>query len=458
MTLQSPDLMHLFVAVTLLLVAAHTTGHLFQLLRQPPVIGEIVAGLFLGPTVLGVFAPEVQGWLFPSQGPAAAGLGVLYEAGLLLLLFLSGREMVEHRHRGRGRSTASMALIGVIVPFAAGLFTARFVDIDALSGPQGTRTSVGLVFGIGVAVTSIPVISRIMLDLDILRTAFARVVLSIAVFEDLVLYVMLAVVLGLAQAKSGTTYGLWSVFDNNDALPSTVYYVVASLVFFAVFLPLGRGFFRMLARGPAHFIEKRSPTGFRLVFMLGMALICVGLGINPVFGALLAGACAAGADTQAAEPEQRASADAAWEALKRFSLGFFIPLYFANVGLQLDLAHHFPLLFFAAFLLMACLVKLVSVWAAARLAGEDNKAAQHFAVALNARGGPGIVLATVTLAAGVINEDFYTVLAMLSIVTSQIAGVWLHVFRKQVIDIARQSAPSPALATPQGAANSAKQR
>ncbi|CDR18226.1 cation:proton antiporter [Streptomyces iranensis] len=458
MTLQSPDLMHLFVAVTVLLVVAHTAGHLFLLLRQPPVIGEIVGGLLLGPTVLGVFAPDAQRWLFPSTGPAAAGLGVLYEAGLLLLLFLSGREMVEHRSGGRGKSTAAMAVIGVVVPFAAGLFTARFLDIAELSGPQGTRTSVGLVFGIGVAVTSIPVISRIMLDLDILRTGFARVVLSIAVFEDLVLYVMLSVVLGLAQAKSGSAYGLWSLFDNNDAVPSTIYYVVASLVFFAVFLPLGRWFFRMLAIGPASFIEKRSPTGFRLVFMLGMALACVGLGINPVFGALLAGAAAAGADIRVTEPERRASADAAWEALKRFSLAFFIPLYFANVGVQLDLAHHFPLLFFCAFLTMACLVKLVSVWAAARLAGEDNRSARHFAVALNARGGPGIVLATVTLAAGVINEDFYTVLAMLSIVTSQIAGVWLHVFRKQVVNMAQQTAAPPAMAEPGGAAPSAKQR
>ncbi|MEV6766751.1 cation:proton antiporter [Streptomyces sp. NPDC051105] len=457
MTLQSPDLMHLFVAVTVLLVVAHTVGHLFLVLRQPPVIGEILGGLLLGPTVLGVFAPDAHKWLFPSSGPVAAGLGVLYEAGLLLLLFLSGREMVEHRGDGRGKSTASMALIGVVVPFAVGMFATRFVDVTELSGPQGTRTSVGLVFGIGVAVTSIPVISRIMLDLDILRTAFARTVLSIAVFEDVVLYVMLAVVLGLAQAKSGSSYGLWSLFHNNGAVPSTIYYVVASLVFFAVFLPFGRPLFRLLSIGPGSFIEKRSPTAFRLVFMLLMALTCVGLGINPVFGALLSGAVAARADMRVTNPERQASTAGAWEALKKFSLAFFVPLYFANVGVQLDLAHHFSALFFFAFLIMACLVKLGSIWVAARLAGEDNRAAVHFAVALNARGGPGIVLATVTLGAGVINEDFYTVLAMLSIVTSQIAGVWLYVYRREVADMARQAPAEPVLAASSGVAPSTKQ-
>ncbi|MFF2012731.1 cation:proton antiporter [Streptomyces sp. NPDC058195] len=453
MTLQSSDLMHLFVAVTVLLVVAHTVGHLFLLLRQPPVIGEILGGLLLGPTVLGVIAPGAQEWLFPSSGSVAAGLGVLYEVGLLLLLFLSGREMVEHRGGSRRKSTTAMAVIGVVVPFAVGMFAVRFVDVDSLSGPHGTQTSVGLVFGIGVAVTSIPVISRIMLDLDILRTAFARTVLSIAVLEDVVLYVMLAVVLGLAQANSGTSYGLWSLFHNDGALASTVYYVVATLVFFAVFLPLGRQFFRLLAIGPGSFIEKRSPTGFRLVYMLLMALICVGLGINPVFGALLAGASAASADMRVTVPEQRAAASASWESLKKFSLAFFVPLYFANVGVQLDLAHHFAPLFFVGFLVMACLVKLGSVWAGARLAGEDNRVAVHFAVALNARGGPGIVLATVTLAAGIINEDFYAVLAMLSIITSQIAGVWLHVFRKQVIDMAQSGAAPPEKAEPSGAAS-----
>jgi Kef-type K+ transport system membrane component KefB len=447
MIFQSADLARLFLALVLLLVVAHTVGQLFALLRQPPVIGEILGGLLLGPTLLGVLAPHAQHWLFPSSGAVGAGLGVLYEAGLLLLLFLSGREMVAHRG-GHGKSTVAMAVIGVVVPFAVGLFATRFVNVAGLSGPHGTQLSVGLIFGIGMAVTSIPVISRIMLDLDILRTDFARVVLSVAVFEDLVLYVALAVVLGLAQADSGTTFGLLSLFHTNSTVVSSIYYVVASLVFFAVFLPSGRWLCQALTNSPLNLIERRSPTAFRLVFLLVMAVISIFLGINPVFGALLAGASAAGADARATDPDRRARADAAWEALKKFSLAFFIPLYFASVGLKLDLAHHFPVSFFLAFLVLACLVKLVSVWAGARLAGTPNRAAVNFAVALNARGGPGIVLATVTLAAGVINEDFYTVLAMLSIVTSEFAGVWLQVFRKQVIDTARETAPRAVAAGP----------
>lgn len=102
-----------------------------------------------------------------------------------------------------------------------------------------------------------------------------------------------------------------------------------------------------------------------------------------------------------------------------------MPVYFAIVGLQLDLLHHFPVVFFLWFIVVACAVKLVGVWVGARLAGEDSRSATNLAVAMNARGGPGIVLATVTFTAGIINEEFFTVLVLLSIITSQAAGIWL---------------------------------
>jgi Kef-type K+ transport system membrane component KefB len=119
----------------------------------------------------------------------------------------------------------------------------------------------------------------------------------------------------------------------------------------------------------------------------------------------------------------------AWEAMKKFSLAFFIPIYFAGVGMQLDLINDFDIVFFVLFFLLATVVKAFSVWAGARVVGESNSTAVNLAVALNARGGPGIVLATVTLSAGVINGTFFTAIVVLSIVTSLLAGVWLdHAF------------------------------
>lgn len=426
MSLQSADLARLLVAIAVLLSAAHLGARLFAVLRQPPVIGEILGGLLLGPTVLGLIAPGAASALVPKSGVTPVGLGVLQELGLLLLMFLSGREVLASRTRAGRRTVVAVALSGLILPFAAAMASVGLFDHTAYSGPHGTELTFVLVFGIGIAVTSIPVISRIMLDLDLLHTRFAKVVLSVALLEDIVLYVTLAVILGLVQGEAGSVFGLWSLFGEQSVGLTTAYYVTASLVLFGVFMPWGRPIFAALARNRFNFVERRSPTAFRLLFLLLLVLVCVFLGVNPVFGAILAGVAAAGADAEDPDPERREKAVRAWESLKEVSLALFVPLYFAVVGLQLDLVHHLSIGFFLAYLALACVAKSLSVWLGARLAGEPPRTAVDLAVALNARGGPGIVLATVTYSAGVINEDFFTVLVILSILTSQIAGLWLQ--------------------------------
>ncbi|RSM83178.1 hypothetical protein DMH04_23870 [Kibdelosporangium aridum] len=169
------------------------------------------------------------------------------------------------------------------------------------------------------------------------------------------------------------------------------------------------------------------------MFLLGIVLICVLLGINPIFGAVLAGVATARADGDERDSLRRHEIDLAWDVIKKFSLALFIPLYFATVGLQLDLVHHFAIPLFLGFLTFASVTKTASVWLGARLAGESNRLACHLAAALNARGGPGIVLATVTLSAGVINKNFFTILVLLSILTSQFSGLWLqHAFLSEL--------------------------
>lgn len=440
MSLQQADLAQLLLALTVLLVVAHMVGQVFALLRQPPVIGEIMGGLLLGPTVFGLVAPDAQARMFPTSGVTGTGLGVVYELGLLLLLFLSGREVQMYRGGGEQRTVAIVAAAGLFLPFLVGLAAVRFVDYSEFSGPHGTKLTFALVFGIAIAVTSIPVISRIMLDLGILDTRFARVVLYVAVVEDVILYVALAVTLGLARANSSDTYGLWTFFHSTANGPATAYYVLASLAFFAFFLTFGDPIFRMLARSRLNLVEQRSPVALRLAFLLALVLVCVFLGIDPIFGALVAGIGAASADSRITDVVAAERARQGWDALKGFSMAFFVPLYFAGIGIKLDLVHHFTVVFFIIFLLLACVAKLASVWAGARLAGENSRSAVNLAIALNARGGPGIVLATVTLSAGVINEDFFTVLVLLSIVTSQFAGFWLQrVFQRQRQPAARKS-------------------
>ena len=400
---------------------------MFARFRQPRVIGEILGGLFLGPTVLGALAPGAHDWLFPAEGPTAHVLGAVYQLGLLLLLFVSGMEIRSAFTRDEGRAVASISVAGMAVPFLAGLAALRFVHLERYWGTAQSSSAFLLVFAIAVAVTSIPVISRIMHDLGILDTSFARVVLGVAVLEDVVLYVLLAIALGIVSGTASAEFGLPDLLGlAGGSAADIAYHVVATLGLLALFLALGPKAYRVVSRSKLNPISRGSPVANQLVFLLSSTVLCLFLGVEAFFGALLAGIVVG---------SRRREPASAVEAVKGFSFAFFVPVYFAIVGLQLDLIRGFDPLFFVAFLGFACAAKAISVYAGARIAGEGPRSSVNLAVALNARGGPGIVLASVAFGAGIISEPFYAVLVLLAIVTSLAAGSWLErVPRDRLLD------------------------
>lgn len=418
MSLVNADVAHILVALAVILIAAHSVGRLFTLMRQPRVMGEIVGGILLGPTFLGLVLPTQQAALFPDDGATAIVLAAVYQLGLLLLMFVAGTEIRSVFGRRERKTAVAITASGTVVPFVAGLLVLQIFDESRFYGTAGDRTAFLLVFGIAIAVTSIPVISRIMFDLGIIRSSFARVVLSAAVIEDVILYVVLAIALGLVQGEQGDTFGLVEVLGlGPNSEFAVAYHVVVTLVALGAFILVAPPALRAVLRLRYGVEDFASPIAFELAFMFIATAAFIFLGISGFFGAFVAGIVV----SNAADDPPRTRA-----AMKNFSFAFFIPVYFAIVGLRLDLIHGFDPLFFAWFVAFACAAKALSVYAGARLAGESRSAATNFAVAMNARGGPGIVLASVAYDAGIINEDFYGALIVLVIVTSMAAGAWLQ--------------------------------
>jgi Kef-type K+ transport system membrane component KefB len=172
-----------------------------------------------------------------------------------------------------------------------------------------------------------------------------------------------------------------------------------------------------LQRQRWNLVAPSNPIAYLLLLLFAGTLVCLVFGVTPIFGAFLAG-IAVSADRSAAFVRAR-------ESIQSFSFAFFVPVYFAIVGEQLDLLRHLDLVFLGWFALLACTVKAGSVFVGARLAGESGRGAWNLAVATNARGGPCIVLASVTFGAGLISPEFYSALVMLAIITSMIAGALL---------------------------------
>jgi Kef-type K+ transport system membrane component KefB len=416
MSMPTGDVAHLLIALALLLVVTHACGSLFAGIRQPRVIGEILGGLLLGPTVLGAAAPALQAWLFPAGSATETGLRIAYQLGLLLLMFCTGAEIRAAFGREEARPVTWISVTGLILPFLAGLAFLRLFAQTGYWGTSASSASFTLVFATAIAVTSIPVISRIMHDLGILDTGFARIVLGVAVVEDVVLYVVLAIAVGLA-ASGADSFGLPAALGlQPGGAWDALYHVVVTVGILWLFLGPGRIAYPRVAAWRFNVLRRRSPVAYQLVFMLAATIACLALGVEAFFGAFLAGITVGAAERNSAETK----------AIASFSFAFFIPLYFGLVGFQLDLLHGFNLWFFGAFLLFACAAKGLSVYLGARVAGETGRSSLNLAVAMNARGGPGIVLASVAYAAGIVNEPFYAILVMLAIVTSLMAGAWLE--------------------------------
>lgn len=413
------DLFHVLLGIALLLAAAHGLGRLFVRLRQPAVVGEILGGLLLGPTVLGQAAPGLADWLFPSTGAGAVGRDLVYQLGLLLLMFTAGAHMRKVFSRQDSKVVVLTATIGMVVPFAVGLAGMSLVRSDGLMGPAGNTAALTIVVSCSIAVTSIPVISRILLDLGIMRSALARVVLSVAVLEDIVLNVLLSIALGMVAGSSHSVFGLARTVHAESGTGAAVYYAAASIGFFLLAL-LAAALLRRLANG----LTRRRPwdsVAMRTTVVLGISALCLVLGVAPMFGAfvvgLLTGTTTGRAGTGAASPTR---------TVQDFAAGFFIPVYFAIVGLKLDLIHSFSIGFTLVFLAVACVSKASSVYAGARFAGRPGAESLDLAVALNARGGPGIVMATTAYDVGIVSASLFTTLIVTAVLTSQLAGWWLE--------------------------------
>ena len=405
MSLTDHELTRFFLAIVLLMALAHLVGSVFGRLKLPRVVGEIGGGLLLGPTVLGAVSPEAHRWIFDAFPEEGKLLSMVSYFGLVLLMFFSGME-TKARFAREDRKIAIPVLIGATtLPFLAGLAAPLLYDFSGFMGPKGNTASLVIIIGIAVAITSIPVISKIFIDLGIMNTRFARIVLTVATVEDIALWGLVAVATALAKSQS-------------PSVAELVLTPILTVAFFAAAMWALPRLMLAAQRSPARGVVEHRPARFALLACFTMVALSSLAGISIVFGALLAGMAITRLPADIVDTVRTKG--------KAFALVFFTPIYFAIVGLKLDLGQQFDPVFFLGFLAFCTLMKTVGTLVAGRIATRDWLSTVNLAAALNARGGPGIVLATVAFDAEIIDERFFVTLVMTAIVTSLIAGTWFR--------------------------------
>ncbi len=427
--MSNSDLTSLLLILLLLVGLGQLLGYLFTRMRQPKVVGEILAGIILGPLLLGKIRIGSTSFVDTATHHATI-LNFIYWLGLLLLMFLSGAETRKLFTREDRKDVSWLALVGTGIPFAIGLGFGPWLVTPALAGPAGTKLSLIIILAVAVAVTSVPVISKIFADLKILNSRFARLVLGVAVLEDIVLWAALAVATSLA-GKAALNKG------------EMAYHLIATTAFFGLGLTLFPRAVKRINKLKFNVFAKHAPVGYALAVLFAYCVLAGLLQVSLVFAAFLAGFAVI-------HKKRRLFAEAL-EAIGKVSFGFFIPVYFAMVGLKLDLSKGFSWWMLAAFLVGSCVVKILSVSLAGRFAGFRGLDLINLALTTNARGGPGIVLASVAYEARIISSSFYTTLVITAIVTSQMAGAWLdYVLRRGWPLLSDQNATSLPLHTASG--------
>jgi Kef-type K+ transport system membrane component KefB len=419
--LSNYELGDVLLALLLLMLGANLLGQLFSRLRQPKVVGEILAGILLGPTLLGKVAPSFAADLFGTDkaDPEAVVLGFMYNLGLLMLMFVSGcaaRHLLGKENR---QATAWILGIGTPLPFLVALIVAPLLPLEEFTGSAGSEQALVLVFAAAAAVTSIPVITKIFYDLGILHTRFASLQLGSAVLEDIMLWGVLSLASAIAAAAIGSSSGTLTATVSEHIVINGTYVVVALTV-----MP---NLLRRLSRASWNVVAQHSPVAWMLTVFLGYVSLAAALDVTLAFAALLAGFGVMGG----MKGTEQARFRLPLQSISDVAGYFFVPVYFAIVGYRLDLTKTFDPVMLGGFMVGTSIVVFLSVGLGAKLAGMSRLDIVNLAVTQNARGGPGIVMASVAFDAGIINAPFFTTLVLTAVLTSEACGFWLDfVLRK----------------------------
>jgi Kef-type K+ transport system membrane component KefB len=407
-TITQIQVSHFLFAMGCLLALAHILGYICERFYIPRVIGEVGAGIVLGPSLLGYFYPNAFEWMFNGFPLEHQLFGLIYQLGLILLMFVSGLKFHTEFNKDDLKITAAITIGSSVLPFIIGWIVTSFIDMSKYVGDANNLLALKLVVCISVAVTSIPVISKIFIDLGIMKTRFAKLVIFIAGVHDILLWVVFGVATNLVAHHS-----------NELSFGNIFLSIGITSLFLVGMLNLLRILFKYLTVHDRNIFFRSSNLGYVLFILFISCVSAYLFQVETIFGALLVGIAAKiylpGSISTKVE-----------EGVSNLSFSWFVPIYFAVVGLQLDLAKSFDFIFFVKYLLIATLIQITIVYFTCRLIKLNSLTSLNFGFAMNARGGPGIVLSTVAFMAGIINQELYSVLVLLALTTSWMAGTWLR--------------------------------
>lgn len=394
-------LLHVLLALAVIIVVGRSLGAIFIRLGQPPVIGEVVAGILLGPSLLGQLSPDAMTFLFPRE--ALPHLGVLAQLGVILYMFLVGLDLNSELLHARAHATVAISHASIVVPFLLGSALALWL-YRSLAPANVPFTSFALFMGVAMAITAFPVLARILTDQKMEKTELGVMALTCAAVDDATAWCLLALVVGVAQTQVGAAVGT----------------IAMALGFIVVMLFLvGPVAARWLRRHQGESLPTHVTVAVVLALLVS-ALVSEAIGIHAVFGAFLLGAVI---------PHDSAVTRIFRGKLEDIVGILLLPAFFAYTGMRTQIGLVATLeewLICGAIIVVATLGKFGGTVGAGRFTGLPWRTSAALGVLMNTRGLMQLIVLNIGLDLGVISETLFAMMVLMALATTLMAAPTLR--------------------------------
>jgi Kef-type K+ transport system membrane component KefB/nucleotide-binding universal stress UspA family protein len=389
----------LILQVGLLVLGGRLIGELMQRIGQPTVIGQLLAGIILGPSVLGLLWPEVQQYIFPPKPEQKAMIDGIADIGVLMLLLLAGMETDLKLVRRIGRAAFSVSIAGILLPFAAGFLLGQFMPEHLLPN-AGQRLMASLLLGTALSISSVKIVAMVVREMNFLRRNVGQIILASAVIDDTIGWIIIAVIFSLASHGS---------LDAKSLAQS----IIGTVAFLAVSLTIGRPIVFHLIRWTNDTFKSELPViSLILVLMAAMALITQAIGVHTVLGAFVAGILVGESPIMTRHIDQQ---------LRGLITALFAPIFFGLAGLTADLTvlrQPDLLMLTGVIILIATIGKFAGAFVGGTLGGLRKAESLALACGMNARGSTEVIVATIGLSMGLLNQNLFTVIVAMAVITT----------------------------------------
>lgn len=389
----------LVAQIVLLIAVGRGLGEIMQRIGQPSVIGELLAGILLGPSLFGWIWPEAQHAIFPKTPEQKAMIDGIAQFGILLLLLLTGMETDLKLVRKVGKAAIAISIAGILVPFACGFALGEFLP-DALLPKPEQRLVASLFMGTALSISSVKIVAVVVREMNFMRRNVGQIIVATAVIDDTIGWIIIAVIFSLAS--QGTL-----------DIASVAKAVLGTFAFLAVSFTIGRRLvFQLIRWANDNLVSSAAVITVILLLMGVMALITHAIGVHTVLGAFVAGILVGESPILTRQIDER---------LRGLISSFFMPVFFGLAGLSADLSvlrDPNLLMLTGLLVVIASVGKFGGAFVGGTVGGMNTRESLALASGMNARGSTEVIIATIGLSIGVLSQNLFTMIVTMAIVTT----------------------------------------